>query len=333
MRIAFVAPLVTPIREPQLGGSQSLLADIAMGLAARGHDVRVFAASGSSIEGVDVVDTGIDPDALADTLFRADSDAMRANDAARTAFSCVYGLIDGFDIVHNHAFDAPAIELAPPRTVHTLHLPPSVEIAKALANATDPVTCCVSDSQADAWSRYVTVDAVLRNGVPTQRIPWSEEPGDGALFAGRISPEKGAREAVEIARRAGITLTLVGGAYDPGYDVDAVVLDALPREKLWELMGGSRVVLCPVRWDEPFGLVAAEAQAAGTPVIAFRRGALPEVIVDGETGYLVDDVEGAVRALDISDRIDRSACWRHAEAHLDLERTLDLHEELYGQLA
>src|SRR4051794_33404753 len=104
MRIALVAPLVTPIREPQLGGSQALLADIAQGLTRRGHDVTVFAASGSSIGGVDVVDTGVDSDALVETLFRAGS-GSRSSDAARDAFASVYERIRDFDVVHNHAFD------------------------------------------------------------------------------------------------------------------------------------------------------------------------------------------------------------------------------------
>ena len=337
MRIGIVAPLVTPISEPQLGGSQALLADLATGLASRGHEVSVFASSGSSIAGVRVVDTGIDPDALAATMFRAGSDGARATEAAKEAFARVYAMVrdERLDVVHNHAFDAPAIELAVDLgapVVHTLHLPPSGEIARALSTSRATV-CCVSDSQADAWSRIATVDVVLRNGVPVDRIPWSAEGGGSALFAGRLSPEKGAREAVAIAARSGIDLTVIGGAYDPDYVVDAVVIDPLPRCKLWELMANSRVVLCPVQWDEPFGLVAAEAQAAGTPVIAFRRGALPDVVVDGETGYVVDDVEGAVRAIDIIGRIDRSACRRHAELHLNLEDTLDQHEALYEQLA
>jgi glycosyltransferase involved in cell wall biosynthesis len=332
MRIALVAPLVTPIVQPYLGGSQAFLADLAAGLALRGHDVAVFAASGSSIDGVEVVDTGVDPYALAATLFRAGSDAARADEASRAAFARVYGMVDGFDVVHNHAFDAPAIDLAPDGTVHTLHLPPQAEIADAI-DRRRCVVCCVSAAQADAWSCSVTVDAVLRNGVPIERIPFGADGVDGAVFAGRLSAEKGAREAVEIARRAGTDITVVGTAYDPSYEVDAAVVDALPREKLWDVMARSRVCLCPVLWDEPFGLVAAEAQACGTPVIAFRRGALAEVVADGETGYLVDDVEGAVRALDIVDRIDRSACRRHAELRLNLADTLDAHERLYERLA
>ena len=136
---------------------------------------------------------------------------------------------------------------------------------------------------------------------------------------------------------------MVGGPYDPRYaeaveawgDRPGVSLEGpVPRRRLWELMSEARAVLCPVRWDEPFGLVAAESQAAGAPVIGFRRGALEEVVADGVTGALVPegDLDGAARAVSGAGRFDRSACRRHAEETLDLERTLDGYEELSVRL-
>jgi glycosyltransferase involved in cell wall biosynthesis len=100
-------------------------------------------------------------------------------------------------------------------------------------------------------------------------------------------------------------------------------------------MGSAAVVLCPAKWDEPFGMVAAEAQACGTPVVAFRRGALDEVIVEGVTGFLVapDDLPAAAAAVRDTAALSREACREHAEAHLDIERSLDAHERLYEQLA
>ncbi len=350
VKVAFVAPLVTAIREPQLGGSQAILADLASGLTARGHDVDVFAASGSEIDGANVVDTGIDPSMLEATFFRASED-VRDFDIARDAFAHVYGLVRGrsYDVVHNHAFDVPAIDLAPDDVpaVHTLHLPPAPAIADAVArsrgsNARTTIAC-VSEHSAATWRTLTDVDAVLRDGVPVDRIPFSPEPGDGLLFAGRFSPEKGAAEAIEIALGAGVPITVVGGAYDVDYthervdpfrDRDGVtVVPPVTRPQLWSLMARSLAVLCPIRWDEPFGLVGAEAQASGTPVIAFDRGATREVVVDGRTGRIVEDVRAAVDAVRTIADIDRSACRAHAERNLSLATTLDAHQALYASLA
>jgi glycosyltransferase involved in cell wall biosynthesis len=350
VRIAFVAPLVTAIREPQLGGSQAILADLAAGLTAHGHDVDVFAASGSQIDGANVVDTGIDPSLLEATFFRASED-VRDFDIARDAFAHVYGLVRArdYDLVHNHAFDVPAIDLAPDDVpvVHTLHLPPSRAIADAVARSRErrsQITVAgVSEHGAAAWRALVPIDTVLRDGVPVDRIPWSAERGDGLLFAGRLSPEKGAAEAIEIALGAGLPITVIGGAYDAAYTRERIdplrgsdgvtFIGPLPREELWGHMERSRAVLCPIGWDEPFGLVGAEAQAAGTPVVAFDRGAMREVVADGRTGSLVRDVADAIEAVLRIDEIDRRACRAHAEGRLSLDATLDAHEALYASLA
>jgi UDP-glucose:tetrahydrobiopterin glucosyltransferase len=349
VRIAFVAPLVTAIAEPQLGGSQAILADLAAGLTSRGHAVEVFAATGSHIDGADVVDTGIDASMLEATFFRASED-VGDFDIARDAFAHVYGLVRArsYDVVHNHAFDVPAVDLAAldRPVVHTLHLPPARAIADAVARARegDPRTtiACVSEHAATTWSELTRVDVVLRDGVPVDRIPFSASAGDGLLFAGRFSREKGAAEAIEIALAAGVALTVIGSAYDAAYTRECIepfrgregitFLDALPRRELWGLMGRARAVLCPIGWDEPFGLVGAEAQAAGTPVVAFDRGAMREVVDDGRTGFLVRDVGEAVEAVRRVEAIDRAACRAHAEARLSLDATLDAHEALYASL-
>ena len=362
MKIAIMAPLVTAIREPQRGGSQAFVSDLARGLTGRGHDVHVYAASGSEIPGVEVIDTGVDPRSLASTLYRAFGPSGPAGSAgtqrpepatAEAAFARAYASVreTRYDVIHNHAFDAPAVRLATALqapVVHTLHLPPDGAVAAALRHAARsgqaPAVAAVSVFQASAWRRIVRVDAVLPPYVPTHVIPWSRAAGDGAVFAGRLSPEKGAAEAIDIARAAGVPIDVYGDVYDAEYSRDQIgsrrawpgvaVHEAVPRTSLWAVMARAAVVLFPARWDEPFGMAAAEAQACGTPVVAFRRGALSEVIVDGVTGFLVptDDIAAAADAVGRTAGISRSACREHAEGHLDLARSLDAHERLYRQV-
>jgi hypothetical protein len=354
MKIAIIAPLVTAIREPQRGGSQAFVSDVARGLARRGHNVHVYAASGSEIPGVKMIDTGIDPESLAATLYRASGPATPDPAPAEAAFASAYAMVRGtrYDIIHNHAFDAPAITLAAELdapVVHTLHLPPDQAVAAALRYASQcgrpPVAAAVSASQARAWRQVARVDAILPPLVPTASIAWSRSAGGGAVFAGRLSPEKGAAEAIDIARAAGIPIDVYGDPYDAGYAREQIgppggrpgvaVHPAVPRASLWAAMARAAVVLYPAAWDEPFGMAAAEAQACGTPVVAFRRGALGEVISDGLTGFLVPpgDTQAAVDAVGRAAGISRPACRRHAEAHLDLERSLEAHERLYRQMA
>lgn len=259
MRIALVAPQISVLREPHMGGARTHLGDLAAGLTERGHQIDVFAATGSRIEGVAVIDTGIDASSLRDTLFRPDGTAGPAGgDLAIRAFGALL------------------------------------------------------------------------------------EPGSGLVFAGRLSPKKGAVEAIEISRRAGVPIDLYGDPYDPAYAMGVAALarqpgvtlhGAVSRTRLWRLLGAARSVLCPSTWEEPYGMVAAEAQA-GTPVVGFRSGGLREVVADGVTGMLVDpgDIEGAAAAVHRLGGISRKACRLHALSHLDIESTLGAHERLYRSL-
>ena len=242
MKIAIMAPLVTAIREPQLGGSQAFVSDLARGLAGRGHEVHVYAASGSQIPGVTVIDTGADPQVLAGTLYRAvvpvdngsadvpdaspppgSAQAASARAAAEAAFAAAYATMRDarYDVIHNHAFDAPAVRFAttvPAPVLHTLHLPPEETLIGALDQAArsvrPPVVATVSAFQAAAWSRVIRVDEILPPYVPTRVIPNSVTAGHGAVFAGRLSPEKGAAEAIDIASAAGLSIDVYGDAYD-----------------------------------------------------------------------------------------------------------------------
>jgi len=353
LRIALVAPLVTAIAEPQQGGSQAVLADLAVGLTARGHEVDVYAATGSAIAGANVVDTGVDSTTLSAALVRPDR-PRRYVPALDEAYEHVFRLVEqgGYDVAHSHGFDPAALRRARAGrapVIHTVHLPPEPEAVAALREAkrqAEPaIVVGVSASQTRAWSPFVRFDAVIPNGVPVDRIPWSDRAGSGLVFAGRFSPEKGAEAAIEIASVAGERIDLYGTAYDEDYarairrrherDPGVAFHDAVPRADLWRRFAAARAVLCPSDVDESYGLVAAEAQAAGTPVVAYARGGLGEVIDDAVTGFLVEpgDVGQAVTAVGSVGSLDRRRCRRHAVDDLNLETTLTAHEALYASVS
>jgi UDP-glucose:tetrahydrobiopterin glucosyltransferase len=349
MRIALIAPLVSPIAEPQVGGSQAVVADLARALVQRGHDVVLYAPERSRVDGVNILSLGIDSESLQDDMYRFDASREPSHgmaDAYRTIFHNVRS--GDFDVIHSHGFDAPAITEGARvglSILHTLHLPPTAIVVKAIQAARSQgstVWCAgVSHAHAKVWSTSVHIDHVLRNGVPVGSIPYCGETSRDAVIAARFSVEKGIMEAIEAARTAGWSVNVFGTPYDEQYeirvrrhwagDADVRFLEPVSRPMLWSAVGTAGVVLCLSHWDEPFGMVAAEAQAAGTPVIASARGGLPEIIQDGRTGFLVadGDVPGAARALDAVHSIERAACRRHALAQLDLEHAVSRHEHVY----
>ncbi|HEX3607874.1 MAG TPA: glycosyltransferase [Candidatus Dormibacteraeota bacterium] len=356
MRIGLLAPLIAPLRETQIGGAQALVCDLATALTARGHDVEVIAAQGSAVPGVTMVESGVDAAELEGSAYRSDGGGAggagrRTDDAYRRALGVARER--DYAVLHNHAFDAAAIHHAggaAPAVVHTLHLPPDAAVAAALALAGrrphPPHVACVSAAQARAWEGLCAVETVLANGVPVAAIPWDERPGDAAVFAGRLSPEKGVDDAARIALGSGMRLEVYGDDYDPAFAADcrerwassgAVVFRGpVSRRRLWRRLAGAAALLAPSGWEEPFGLAAAEAQAAGTPVVGYRRGGLSEVVAEGRSGFLVDpgDVAaGSAALLRVGREIGRADCRRHAERHLDIAATAAAHERLYARLA
>ncbi|MBI3522661.1 MAG: glycosyltransferase [Chloroflexi bacterium] len=362
MRILEVAPLVSPIDETgeQLGGAQVLVADLARGLAARGHEVTLAAANGSRVSGVRIAPLDIDsgelrPAALGVTAAERLDTALQARAFARVQ-AWLETRRDAFDVAHAHAYDAPAFELltAPQPVIHTLHLPPyEAGVVRAARAATAAITVTVSEANARAWREAgVPVRHVIYNGVDVTSIHVGERKGPHLLCAGRISPEKGVHLAIALARRLGRSLLIVGGIYDQAYfdelvspharamptwrtgdDVDGIVwIGSRRREEVHALMGDAAATLMPVLWDEPFGLVAVESLAAGTPVAGFRRGGLAE-IVDDSCGALAepDDERALERATFKALACSPGACRRRAE-RFSLDAMLSGYEELFAEV-
>ena len=370
MRIALVAPLVSPIAPPYLGGAQALLADLTRGLAQRGHEVTLYAAEGSAVPGVRVLTLGIDSSELHPAQFSRETQATATENepdderellpsyAFLRVFRDLAQRARDYDLVHAHAFDWPAYAysgLLSLPVIHTLHLPPvDPSIARLLGMLAPPNDVparlrltTVSRACAAGWARYCHAAQVIYNGVDVDTIPFSAThgPQPSLLFAGRISPEKGVEDALAIAEGTNLPLLLAGDVYDAHYYEQRIAprlerlggrarwLGSVSREELHRLMGDALAVLCPVHWEEPFGLVACEAQAAGTPVIAYRRGGLVEVVADGETGYLITpgDIAAAIDAVRRAPLIDRRACRSWVERLFRLETMLDAYEAFYTE--
>ena len=185
---------------------------------------------------------------------------------------------------------------------------------------------------------------VVRNAVDVASFPFSTQKDDYLLCLNRVAPEKGTHLAIEAARRAGRKLIIAGkvdpvdrdyyeAAVKPRVDGrDVVFLGEADQRTKRELYARAACVLMPICWEEPFGLVMVEAMACGTPVIAFARGAAPELIVDGETGFLVDDVDSMLEALGKIDTIEPDCCRQHVEANFDVPVMVEGYLRLYREI-
>ena len=341
MRIAVVASPVAPLRPAQLGGAQAFVSDLASGLASRGHEVALFCAEGSAVAGVRLVTVPVPPGAEA-ALIMPGGPAPARSPAVDSAIETLFELVRAWrpDTVSQHAFDAPAFrhEAGAP-LLHTLHMPPLVPAVVEAVKAAPPQSLAtVSRSCLASWrAAGVEVGRVLYNGVPD--LPLGRDRVEmRALIAGRISPEKGVEQGIAAGLAAGLAVTIAGAHYDPGYVVDlgkCENLGSLARDELHRVMSRSAVTVCAVRWDEPFGMVAAEAQMAGCPVAAYRRGALPEVVEEGVTGWLAEqgDVKGLAEAIRRCLSLDRGAVRASARRRLGLEAALDRYEAAFEELS
>jgi len=332
---------VTPLQSAQLGGAQSFVCDLATGLSARGHEVLLYCAAGSEVPGVDLIQIPVAPGADQALMMPGSKDEPAASPVMRRAFELLFEELrrQGADVVSQHAFDAEAIEMSDGlRVLHTLHLPPISNRVLGEVLKSRAAFATVSQSCRRAWAKAGAVQVnVLRNGVPVftvEEVPIRED----ALMAGRLSPEKGFEDGIAAARAIGLRPVVVGVPYDPNYQPDlsgAVVLPRQPRSQLWQLMAGAKVTLLPVHWEEPYGLVGAEAQMAGCPVAGYARGGLVEIVEPGVSGYLSepDDVNGLANAALAAAKLDRAAVRASAMSRLGIDASLDAYEAALAAVA
>ena len=302
-------------------------------LVARGVDVTLFATLDSQTAGTlaGVVPRGYSEDPSLDA---------KVCEALHIAH--LFERADEFDLIHNQADFMPLIfarmvETPIVTTIHGFSSPRILPVFERYDGRVHYVS--ISDSDR---APSLTYAATIHHGIRVEEFPFEADGGEDLLFFGRIHPDEGAGEAIRAARAAGRKLTMCGLVQDEGYharevapfiDGDTVDYRGVVggRERL-ELLGKSRALLHLIGFDEPFGLSVVEAMACGTPVIAYRRGSMPELIDHGRTGFLVDSFDEAVAAIDRLGEIDRAACRRAVEERFSVDRMADDYLALYRRV-
>lgn len=349
LRICLIASNRFPIREPFAGGLEAQTHALASALTNRGHRVALFAGPDAdpALDAVNLSAPLFWPSSAACTDFGAPPAQWMADHHAYLSLMLELAAerAGEFDLVHNNSLHYLPVAMAhtlPVPLLTTLHTPPLPWLESALAmRAPTSTFVAVSDFCRRTWTH--SVDAVVvRNGVDTS--VWTPGPGGReAVWSGRITPEKAPHEAIDACRLLGIPLRLVGPISNPAYYTDAIAprlgdgvthLGHLAHRELCDVVRRSSVALVTPDWDEPYGLVAAEAMACGTPVAAYARGALPEVL--GDTGGVLatpGDVEDLARAATRAVGLDRGAVRDFAVRTCSLTAMVDQYEALYQELA
>jgi glycosyltransferase involved in cell wall biosynthesis len=345
MRICLVGSSRYPIRDPFAGGLESLTYTLARELTRRGHEVTLFAAPGSDPTlGVRMLPLAEFVPSVASMADRhAPSAEWMAEHHAYLDLMLTLARqgVREFDLVHNNSLHHLPVAMAPSLPVPvltTLHTPPIPWLESALALATtNTAFTAVSSFTARSWSHVVTCTTV-RNGVDLDE--WPSGPGGGsAVWSGRLVPEKAPHHAIDACRRAGVPLVLAGPLHDRDYFRDVVeprlggdvhYAGHLHRTDLAALVGEAAVAVVTPAWDEPYGLVASEAMACGTPVAGYARGGLPEIVPES-AGVLVapEDVPALAAAITTAAGLDRLAVRSHAEEACGLGRMVDAYERCY----
>jgi glycosyltransferase involved in cell wall biosynthesis len=341
--IFYVAYPLLPVSNESCGGAEQMLATLECEIANRGHRTAMAACSGSQVAG-HLLSTG---------PVTTEADCFEARDQQHQRAVVDYlrrQRVPQVDLVHDKSgsFWRSAWQVDVP-ILATLHLPRNFYPADAFENLPPNLFFnCVSETQSYSFSDLPNMAGVVRNGISVSQFPFVSEKQGYLLWMGRVCEEKGAHVAIEVARFTGLPVILAGQVYPFSHHEQYYIREIRPyvgsddprmcfietpdfRMKR-RLLKEARAVLIPSLAEETSSLVAMEAMACGTPVIGFRRGAIPEVVIDGETGFVVDDAEEMAEAVWRSGEINPHACRAHVEMNYSAERMADEYEALYERV-
>ena len=334
LRIAMLAPPWYPVPPDGYGGIEAMVADLITGLEGRGHDVLLIGAGPA----------GDLPSRYRATFEEAPTERIGEGmpELLHVARAARFLKDEAFDVVHDHTAVGPLTaggRTAP--TIVTAHGPVDGEIGDYYHDLGGSISLvAISDSQRGQASD-LPWSGVVHNAIDVSSYPYREDKEDFALFLGRCNPEKGVHLAIDAARAAGRRIVLAAKINEQpeqeyfdaevrprlGPDVEHVG-EADAQEKR-RLMAAAYCFLFPIQWEEPFGLVMIEAMACGTPVVALRRGAVPEVIADGVTGFVRTELDQLPEAIENAGRLSAADCREHVQQNFDLEIMTAGYERIY----
>ena len=332
-RVAMIAPPWFELPPAAYGGTESMCADLVNRLVARGNHV-VLVGVGRNGTAADFRRTS--DRAQPDRMGQGIPEVVHA-----AALPAILADLD-VDVVHDHSLAGPLLARGRPvPTVVTTHAPVTGEMGRYYRGLDGSVhLVAVSDSQR-ALAPDLGWAATVHNGIDVRLFPFRRDKEDYALFLGRATPHKGIPQAIAAAAEAGIPLRIAAKCREPeereyfDHEVKPLLgpgvewLGEVSREEKLDLLTAARCLLFPIRWDEPFGLVMVEAMACGTPVVATRRGSVPEVVAHGQTGFVCDDHADLVAALRRVDELSADRCRAEVVRRFDVDLMAARYEDAY----
>lgn len=334
LHIAMVAPPWFTVPPHGYGGVENVCADLVDGLVARGHEVTLIGAGAAGTRAGRYVATYAEPPSA--RLGEPLPEVLHTAKVAR--------VLDGLDVdlVHDHTLAGPL--LARGRrvpTVVTMHGPVTGEPGeyyRALGDTVDLVA--ISDAQRRSAADLPWLGTV-HNAVDVETFPYRTDKEDVLLFLGRLHPDKAVHLAIDAARRAGLPIVVAGkctepiereyfrAEVEPRLGPDVTIFGSADAAQKRDLFARAAALVFPIQWDEPFGMVMIEAMACGTPVVALRRGSVPEVVVDGVTGVICDDASELPAAIAAARRLSAADCREHVRTRFDVAAMAAGYEAVY----
>ena len=346
----------TPPPKGIIYAPMDIAVEVSEGLAKKGHLVDFFGPEGTKVDVNQVITSGLQP------LKESSGEAItKGPNVGSAEVNKIFNLWDQFliakmfaaaqkgeyDLLHIHPPDrAIPLGLSHPKipVFYTLHDPIYPWRAQIFSLFASPNQYYISISDAQRQpAPDLNYAATIYNGIDLDTFPFSDSHDDYLIFLGRLQPEKGVAEAVRVARMTGEKLFIIGppvtGEYwdkqiAPFLDDKIKYLGFVAREEIFKYYQRAKAILVPIQWEEPFGLVMTEAMACGTPVIAFDRGSVSEIVVEGKTGFIIknNNLEAMAAAVKKINEIKRIDCRRHIEQNFSIQRMVDRYEEVFLEI-